>query len=234
MTSEIAKLNKQFETATPQEILAWAVKTYGSGTALSSSFGGQSAALIHMTIQVKPDIPVLFLDTGFLFKETYAFADELKRKFNLNLKTFRASSAQISQTLKNLERRKKEGTPECCDLSKVDLMKQSLAGVTCWISGLRRSQGDSRKDIKIIEEDQSGLVKVHPLANWSSKQLYAYMQQNQLPFHPLWEKGYTSVGCEPCTSLPDGKGGERSGRWAGLSKEECGIHEFLKKPSKEN
>ena len=106
-------------------------------------------------------------------------------------------------------------------------MQRSLAGLTCWIAGLRRSQGDTRKDIKIVEEYQSGLIKVHPLAHWSGKQLYAYMTQHSLPFHPLWDKGYTSIGCEPCTRLPLSADDERSGRWAGLEKKECGIHTFM-------
>ena len=108
-------------------------------------------------------------------------------------------------------------------------MKQSLEGLACWIAGLRRNQGTSRKDIKIIEEYGTGLVKVHPLANWTAKEIYGYMKKNDLPFHPLWEKGYTSVGCEPCTSLPIPGQDERSGRWAGSDKKECGIHTFMNK-----
>jgi phosphoadenosine phosphosulfate reductase len=220
------ELNEKFEAAAPQQILRWAIETHGDGAALSSSFGGQSAALIHMAIQVNPQIPILFLDTGFLFKETYAFVEELTKKWNLNLRTFKATSAQIAQTKKNLEARQDQ-SGVCCDDSKVDLMQRSLAGLTCWIAGLRRTQGDTRKDIKIVEEYQSGLIKVHPLANWSGKQLYAYMKEHNLPFHPLWDKGYTSIGCEPCTRPPLSADDERSGRWAGLEKKECGIHTFM-------
>lgn len=223
-----AELNNSLETATPQEILRWAIKTYGQGAALSSSFGGQSAALIHMAVQIKPDLPILFLDTGFLFKQTHDFKDQLKKKLKLNIKEFRATPAQIEQTRKNLAARKNPSDP-CCDDGKVDAMRRSLEGVTCWISGLRRSQGAGRSTIAIIEEQQAGLIKVHPLARWSGKDLYAYMTQHNLPFHPLWEKGYTSIGCEPCTSLPVPGQGERSGRWAGSDKTECGIHTFLPK-----
>ncbi|MCG3204481.1 MAG: Phosphoadenosine phosphosulfate reductase [Elusimicrobia bacterium] len=226
----IQDLNKKFESASPQEILTWAIKTYAPRVGLSSSFGGQSAALIHMATQIEPSIPILFLDTGFLFKETHEFVEELRNKFHLNLKVFRASPEQMAVTKKNLDART-DSSGICCDATKVDLMQKSLAGLDCWIAGLRRSQGETRKNIGIVEEYRSGLVKVHPLANWSGKQIYSYMKEHQLPFHPLWEKGYTSIGCEPCTSLPAAGEGERSGRWAGLSKKECGIHTFLERKS---
>ena len=222
------ELNQKFEAASPQEILAWAIKTYAPKAGLSSSFGGQSAALIHMAIQIDPQIPILFLDTGYLFKETLAFVDTLKKRFNLNLRTFRATPEQMAVTKKNLATRT-ENSGVCCDATKVALMQQSLEGLACWIAGLQRSQGATRKDIRIVEEYRSGLVKVHPLASWTGKQIYSYMKDHDLPFHPLWERGYTSIGCEPCTSLPTAGGGERSGRWAGLDKKECGIHTFLEK-----
>lgn len=225
---QISDINQKFEMASPQEILAWAIRAYAPKVGLSSSFGGQSAALIHMAIQIDPAIPILFLDTGFLFKETHAFVQLLEKRFHLNIRRFSASSQQKAVTQKNLDSRL-DKTGICCDDTKVALMKQSLDGLNCWIAGLRRSQGATRKEIKIVEEYSGGLVKVHPLANWSSKEIYGYMKEHDLPFHPLWEKGYTSIGCEPCTSLPTLQGDERSGRWAGMEKKECGIHTFLEK-----
>ncbi len=225
---DIKQRNEKFETASPQEILRWAIKTYSPKVGLSSSFGGQSAALLHMAVQIDPKIPILFIDTGFLFKQTLEFVETLKRRFNLNIKTFRATPDEIDVTRKNLNSRK-DDSGICCDDSKVACMQRSLEGLDCWIAGLRRQQGSTRKNIDIVEEYRSGLVKVHPLANWTGKQIYSYMKENDLPFHPLWEKGYTSIGCEPCTTLPPLDGGERSGRWAGLEKKECGIHTFLEK-----
>lgn len=225
---EIEALNAKFETAPPEEILRWALTTYKGKVGLSSSFGGQSAALIHMATRIDPNVPILFLNTGFLFMETLKYAADLAEKLHLNIREFKASREQIEETKRNLEKRAKEGGTKCCDDAKIDLMRQSLHGLSCWIAGLRRGQGSSRKDIKIIEEYGDGLVKVHPLANWSGKDLYAYMKKHNLPFHPLWEKGFTSIGCEPCTALPSGEG-ERSGRWTGLDKTECGIHTFLEK-----
>ncbi len=225
---DINKLNDKFEKATPEQILRWAMETFRGKVGVSSSFGGQSAALIHMAVQFDPQVPILLLNTGYLFKETLTFAADLRKKLGLNLREYKATKAQIEETKKNLDYRRTHGGTKCCDDAKIDLMKRSLEGLNCWVSGLRRGQGSTRKDIKIIEEYQSGLIKVHPLANWSGKDLYGYMKKHELPFHPLWEKGFTSIGCEPCTSIPTGEG-ERSGRWAGLDKKECGIHTFLDK-----
>jgi len=225
---EIDALNAKFESATPQEILTWALTSHAGRAGLSSSFGGQSVALIHMATRITPDLPILFLNTGYLFKETLTFAVDVQKKLHLNLKEFKATEEQIAETRRNLEKRAQDGGSKCCDDAKIDLMQKSLDGLSCWVAGLRRGQGSTRKDIKIIEEYQSGLIKVHPLANVSGKDLFAYMKTHDLPFHPLWEKGFTSIGCEPCTALP-GSEGERSGRWAGLDKKECGIHTFLDK-----
>jgi phosphoadenosine phosphosulfate reductase len=227
-SSDIAKLNEEFESAQPQKIVDWAIKTFAPRIGLSSSFGGQSAALIHLAIQVEPKIPIVFINTGFLFNETLQFVEDLKKRFNLNIREFKATPEQIAVTKENLAKRKSFSEP-CCDDSKIALMKKSLEGFDCWLAGLRRSQGDTRKSIKIIEEYEGGLLKVHPLANWSSKQLYAYMTEHHLPFHPLWEKGFSSIGCEPCTQRPLSSEDERSGRWVGSEKKECGIHTFLEK-----
>jgi phosphoadenosine phosphosulfate reductase len=224
-TDQIFNLNSRFENAAPQEILRWAIEHFEDGAALSSSFGGESAALIHMAIQIKPDIPVLFLDTGFLFKETHDFKNALKARFHLNVREFRATPEQIRVTAENL----RANAEKCCDDAKVDLMKRSLENVTCWIAGLRRHQAKTRKNISVVEKYEGNLLKVHPLANWTSKDLYNYMVKNDLPFHPLWEKGYTSIGCEPCTRTPQDAADGRSGRWAGKEKVECGIHTFLEK-----
>jgi len=221
------EINLKFEKASAQEILEWAIKTYPK-VGLSSSFGAESALLLHMATQIKPDIPILFINTGFLFKETLEFKETLKKKFNLNIREFKAdekSQALVRERLK--DKSKNDGT--CCDAAKVELMQRALEGLDCWIAGLRRNQAVTRKDIRIVESYEGGLVKVHPIANWSSEQISDYMKKYQLPYHPLWTKGYRSIGCEPCTTLPIPGQDDRSGRWAGTEKTECGIHTFMKK-----
>lgn len=223
---ELNQLNSKFEKASPQEILAWAIGAYPGRVGLSSSFGAESAGLLHMATQIDPKIPILFINTGFLFKETLEFAETLKKRLHLNLREFKASPQQIAETQKKLQD-PHNVIGSCCDEAKVSLMQASLEGLGCWIAGIRRNQSSTRKDIKIVESYQEGLVKVHPLANWTSKELYQYLTAHSLPFHPLWEKGYTSIGCEPCTRLPLPGQDARSGRWAGIDKTECGIHTFL-------
>lgn len=223
---ELNQLNSQFEKASPQEILAWAIRTYPGRVGLSSSFGAESAGLLHMATQIESKIPILFINPGFLFKETLEFAETLKKRLNLNLREFKASPQQIAETQKKLQD-PQNVIGSCCDEAKVSLMQASLKGLDCWIAGIRRNQSSTRKNIKIVESYQEGLVKVHPLANWTSKELYQYLTAHSLPFHPLWEKGYTSIGCEPCTRLPLPGQDARSGRWAGIDKTECGIHTFL-------
>src|SRR5262245_42317439 len=210
---ELNDINAKFERAQPQEILGWAIKTYPK-IGLTSSFGGESAGLIHMATRIKADIPILFLNTGFLFKETLQFVEDLKKRFNLNVREFKATPEQILAVQKKLADPKNE-VGACCDDTKVHLMQKSLEGLDGWIAGLRRNQSSTRKNIKIVESYRNGLVKVHPLANWTSKEIYNYMVKHDLPFHPLWEKGYKSIGCEPCTSLPLPGQDDRSGRWAG-------------------
>ncbi|OVE78480.1 phosphoadenosine phosphosulfate reductase [bacterium F11] len=224
-TINFEKLNEKFERSSPQEILEWALKTYQSRIGLTSSFGAQSAALLHMATQIDPHLPILFIDTGFLFKETYEFVKDLQKRMNLNLKVFRPTETDIQEIRRRLDNKE----PQCCDDAKVAQMKRALEGFDAWIAGLRRNQSATRKDVKIIEQYGDGLVKVHPVANWASKDVQNYMVTNNLPFHPLWEKGYKSIGCEPCTRKPTDSADDRSGRWAGQNKTECGIHTFLEK-----
>ena len=226
-SSDLKTLNATFETSPAEQILRWAVDTYPRA-ALTSSFGTQSAVLLHMATRIKPDLPVLFLDTGFLFKETHRYADELTALLGLNVRTFRPTDAELADARERL----KTDRFACCDRTKVPLMERALQGVDCWIAGLRRDQASTRKDVKIVEHHRGGLVKVHPIARWSAKDVYDYMVRHKLPSHPLWDRGYTSVGCESCTIKPTEAGDERSGRWAGSDKTECGIHTFLAEKDK--
>lgn len=227
MTRRAAKeLGARFENAEPQEILDWAITTYRPSVALSSSFGVESAGLLHMATRIDPDIPVLFLNTGFHFEETLRFVAELTKLLDLNLREFKATPDLEEGTRFRL-RARGIGTGTCCADVKVPLMRESLKGLDCWIAGLRRDQSDSRRHVRIVEPYGTGLTKVHPLANWSTERLHDYLRENNLPFHPLWYLGYTSIGCEPCTSLPVQGLSGRSGRWTGTGKTECGIHTFL-------
>lgn len=219
----ITEKNKELEKLTPKEIIAWAVETYSPHIGMTSSFGAESIALIHMVIQVKPDIPVYFLETGFHFAETLKFRDELKEKYKLNIvnltclqghEAFLKQYGQLHQTNPDL----------CCEINKVEPLKRAISGLRAWITGIRRDQANTRRNVHILENYQEGLVKVNPLTNWTKEMVWDYIKHHGIPAHPLTLKGYTSIGCEPCTRPTKPGEDPRAGRWAGKEKTECGIH----------
>lgn len=228
---DIKALNARFETAHPAEIIRWAVETLRPDVTLTSSFGTDSAALIHMAIQVDPTIDVRVVDTGLLFPETYQFIEELRRRFNLRL--------TIVKSALDVERFKREhahlpvGHPDfCCSDYKVEAMERALAGLRGWITGISRSDSPTRAKTPIVEVLSTGLTKIAPLAAWTPKDVHAYMTHHQLPYHPLRHQGYTSIGCWPCTKRPVNPSEPRSGRWPGQDTTECGIHDIGKPPPK--
>ena len=226
---ELRQLNDAFERAQPAEIIRWAVEAFRPDVALTSSFGADSAALIHMAIQADPAIIIRFVDTGFHFPETLQFLEDLRRRFHLNVRVFRTRLAAG-----DIERLKRERAARpiddryCCGEYKVEATERALAGLRCWITGLMREEAPTRRHTPIVEVLESGMTKVAPIAGWTAKQLYAYMQEHRLPFHPLWARGYTSIGCALHTQPPVDPRNPRSGRWAGQDKTECGIHDIGK------
>ncbi len=226
----LKQLNATFEQAAPPKIVQWAVETFRSDVALTSSFGVKSAALIHMAIQIDPQISIRFIDTGFLFPETLQFVESLTKRFQLNLTTL--------HTRMDVERFKREHAdlpvehPDyCCGEYKVEATERALKGLRCWITGISRSDSTTRAATPIVERLDNGIFKVTPLAVWSPKDLHAYMSAHDLPYHPLWYQGFTSIGCYPCTKKPTDPNDPRSGRWAGEDKTECGIHDIGKAKS---
>ena len=224
---EVKRLNTRFATTHPVEIIRWAVETFRSEVALTSSFGARSAVLIHMAIQVDPHLSIRLVDTGLLFPETLQFVEQLRQRFRLNLTVVR-SKLNVEQFLKE-HAGHAPGHPDfCCSPWKVEATERALAGLRCWITGIRRSEAKTRAATPFVDVLATGLVKVAPLAAWSAKQQHEYMVQHDLPYHPLWEQGYTSIGCWPCTQKPVDPNDPRSGRWAGQDKTECGIHDIGK------
>ena len=228
---ELTRLNATFERAHPVEIIRWAVEAFRPDVALTSSFGADSAALIHMALQADPQLSIRTVDTGFLFPETTQFMERLRRQWRLNLQVFRTALAPA-----DIERLKREhaATPiddrYCCGEYKREATERALAGVRCWITGLLRVEAVSRRNTPLVEVLATGMVKVAPIAAWTPQQIHAYMQQHQVPYHPLWHQGYTSIGCAFHTQKPVDPNDPRSGRWAGQGKTECGIHDIGKPP----
>lgn len=224
------QLNQAFEKKTPLEIVTWAVETFSPSIAMTSSFGPESSVLLHLVSRVNPEIPVLFLETGYHFPETLAYRDQLAGLFGLkNIRELKADPEKKARVVAEYGGVPYEKNPDlCCQINKVEPLEPVIKEYAAWMSGIRRHQTDFRKSIQIIEEYEGGRFKVSPLVNLTSRDAWWYMKEHKIPQHPLYEKGYFSIGCWPCTKPVQAGDDERSGRWAGKSKKECGIHTFLK------
>ena len=225
---DVEARNTELEKKSAEEIVRWAVETFRPRIALTTSFGSGSAVLLHMVAQADRSTPVLFLETGFHFKETLAYKDELAGLLKLNVRELKRDLSPEAFFGKLGPKPYEKNPDECCRINKVEPFKKALADFDAWISGIRRSQAHTREHIRVVESYEEGLIKVNPLAAWNSKQVHEYMKQHNLPQHPLFAKGYLSIGCEPCTRAVLSGENERSGRWANLEKTECGIHTFMK------
>jgi phosphoadenosine phosphosulfate reductase len=223
------RLNAIYEGKPPEDLVRWAAQEFGEGLAMSTSFGAESAVLLHLVTRVKPDIPVLFTDTGFHFPETLAHRDLLTAKLGLNLKVLKPEIPH-EQFLAKHGRLYERDPDACCAVNKIAPFEKALSGFQAWITGIRRDQAVTRKDARPIEEYRGKLVKLNPLLGWNGKMLWDYAKKHDLPYHPLWSKGYLSIGCSPETCTRPVQAGEdvRAGRWSGTGKVECGIQTFLR------
>ncbi|MCO7226883.1 phosphoadenylyl-sulfate reductase [Pleionea sp. CnH1-48] len=225
---DFAQANTRLASMTAQQRVDWALDTLPGHHVLASSFGAQSAVSLHLLTQALPDIPVMLIDTGYLFSETYQFIDQLAERLKLNLKVFRSPITPAWQEARygQLWEQGVEGIERYNQLNKVEPMQQALEELQCstWFAGLRRDQSNSRKHIDFVRAQQQRF-KVHPIADWSNRDLHYYLKQHDLPYHPLWEKGYVSIG-DVHTTRPFAAGmSEEETRFFGL-KRECGIHEI--------
>ncbi len=224
-TYDFDQLNQSFESQTPEDVIRWAVKEFSPNIALATSFGAESAVLLHMVTQIDPNIPVLFTNTGFHFKETLEHRDKLVARLKLNLRELKPEIPTEEFLAKN--GKLYETHPDaCCAVNKIAPFEKALKDYQAWITGIRRNQADTRKDRPFVTPDRDTMVKVSPLLNWTNKMFWDYAKKHDLPYHPLWEKGYLSIGCSPeCCTRPVQLGEDpRAGRWAGKNKIECGIH----------
>ena len=199
------------ETASAEEVIAYAVERFHPRLTMACSFQKEESVLVHMLLAERDDARVFVIDTGVLFGETLQTWKQFEDRFGLEVEVFDASSPDAPWTLER-----------CCSEAKVDALAQALDGVEAWITGIRREQGATRADAAKLERDEArGIWKVNPLADWSEKDLWRYIHKHDLPYNPLHDQGYASIGCVPCTRPGSG----REGRWVGLDKTECGIHE---------
>ena len=220
------ELNTLLEGQTAEQRVQWALQNGAPGFALSSSFGAQAAVMLHLVTQQKPDIPVILIDTGYLFPETYRFADELQERLKLNLQVFRplVSRAWMEARHGRLWENGLVGIEQYNGLRKVEAMKRALKelGISTWFTGLRRSQASSRTQTPILQQ-RDGRLKVNPIADWTDRDIWVYLKKHDLPYHPLWNEGYVSIGDFHTTSRWEPGMSAEDTRYFGI-KRECGIH----------
>jgi phosphoadenosine phosphosulfate reductase len=219
------QLNQQFSSSSPTDLVEWASREFGDQLALATSFGAESAVLLHLVTRVIPDVPVLFTNTGFHFKETLEHRDRLVQILHLNLRELKPDISTDEFLAKNGKLYERD-PDACCDLNKIAPFEKGLRDYEAWITGVRRNQAQTRQALPYVQKDRETMVKICPLLDWNGKKLWEYAQKHGLPYHPLWEKGYLSIGCSPeCCTRPVQAGEDpRAGRWAGKNKIECGIH----------
>ena len=226
---DLAETNHEMDKLSAEQRVAWALEKFPGRVVLTSSFGAQSAVCLHLVTQQQPDISVVLVDTGYLFPETYQFIDELSERLALNLHIYRAQHSAAWQEARygKLWEQGLEGIERYNWLNKVEPMQRALRelGAAAWISGLRRQQAKSRQNLDVLLW-RNGRCKVHPLIDWTDRDVFRYLTRHNLPYHPLWEQGYVSIGDVHTTRrLADGMS-EEDTRFFGL-KRECGLHEHV-------
>jgi phosphoadenosine phosphosulfate reductase len=220
---DLEALNSQFETASPEEILKWAVEQFGDRVVLSSSFQTQSVALLHLVSKAVPQLRVIFVDTGYHFPETLQYRDQLAEQFGLNIVTVSAEGSERMDQDGESNPLHLTNPDLCCALHKTAPIAKGLENADAWITGIRRDQTATRQGAQYVELQSDGLYKVNALLKWTSRDLWKYINHHDLPTHPLFHQGFMSVGCAPCTRAVQAGEGERDGRWNGR-KTECGLH----------
>jgi phosphoadenosine phosphosulfate reductase len=222
---KIAEMQLTAEGWSPPQVLAWAFATFGNAVAIASAFGAEGMALIDMASRVHTDFRVFTLDTEFLFPETYSLIDKIEQKYEIKIERVVSLLSPDEQQRVHGAKLWARDPDQCCNLRKVEPLRRKLSELGAWITSIRRDQTASRESARKVEWDEKfGLVKVNPIANWSSKQVWSYLVEHGVPYNPLHDQNYPSLGCTHCTRAVEPGEDARAGRWPGTLKTECGLH----------
>jgi phosphoadenosine phosphosulfate reductase len=225
LPANLPRISHRFEQREPHELLRWGLATFGEEIVLATGFGLSGIVLMHIVAALRPRTAVFYLQTDLLFPETMTLRDRLAERLGLRF-------VEILPEISLTDQQRQYGPdlwhqkPDlCCQLRKVQPLRRFLAEKKAWITGIRRDQSPTRSRVSLLEWDQANqVIKFNPLAGWSRDQVWRYIQRHDLPYNQLHDQGYASIGCWPCTRAISAGEDERAGRWAGLSKNECGIH----------
>jgi phosphoadenosine phosphosulfate reductase len=225
LPANLARISHRFEQQGPRELLRWGLATYGEKSVLGTGFGPSGIVLMHMVAELRPRTTVFYLQTDLHFPETMALRDRLAERLGLHFVEIRSDISLVDQQRQHGPELWRHNPDLCCQLRKVQPLRRFLADKKAWITGIRRDQSPTRSRASLVEWNQANqIVKLNPLAAWSREQVWKYIEQHDLPYNVLHNEGYASIGCRPCTRSINAGEDERAGRWAGLSKTECGIH----------
>jgi phosphoadenosine phosphosulfate reductase len=232
IAAQVEQLSQEFENKTAQEILGWALSTFGPKIGFASSFGAEDVAVIDMMARIDRNARVFTLDTGRLNQETYDVIDDIRARYGIKIDVFFPDQEEVEEMVKNLGMNLMYASVEnrklCCEIRKVRPLNRALADLDGWITGLRRNQASTRADTKKIEIDSlhDGMIKLNPIADWTSDMVWDYVRTNNVPYNKLHDMGYPSIGCEPCTRAIKTGEDPRAGRWwwESAANKECGLH----------
>lgn len=218
-------LNRRFEGAEPEKLLRWALHTYQDDVAMATGFGVSGVVLMDMVARIRPKTTIFYLNTDLLFPETLALRDQLAKRLDITFTPVHSAISLGTQSAMYGEQLWKRSPDLCCKLRKVEPLRRFLVDKKAWLTGIRRDQSDSRANTPVVGWDEANrLLKLAPLASWTKKDVWKYIHEHDLPYNPLLDQGYTSLGCMPCTQRANCTSNERASRWVGFEKIECGIH----------
>lgn len=217
--------SERLETATPKEILAWAVERYFPKLTMATAFGPEGCVILHYLAEINPRVHVFNLDTGYQFAETLELRERIKRRYGIEVEMKRPELSVAEYEAVHGGPLYKTQPDRCCFDRKVTVLQQAAVGFDAWMSGIRRDQSPDRAKAPIVGWDKKfGLVKISPLANWTKQDVWKLITDHDIPYNPLHDQGFTSIGCWPCTRAVMFGEDERAGRWSGFAKTECGLH----------
>ncbi|MFM9068515.1 MAG: phosphoadenylyl-sulfate reductase [Planctomycetota bacterium] len=225
LRQELDARSAEFETASPQAILAWAVERFGAGFTMATAFGPEGMVLIHMLAEIAPQTHIFNLDTGYQFRETLELRDRVRVRYGIEVELRRHSLSVEQYEAQHGGPVYLKNPDQCCADRKLSVLTQAVIGKRAWASAIRRDQSHDRSRAAIVGWDKKfNLVKVSPLANWTKKDVWNLITKHDIPYNPLHDQGYPSIGCWPCTRAVLFGEDERAGRWSGFQKTECGLH----------
>lgn len=222
---ELAKWAERLERESPETVLRWGVETFGDGIVLACSFGAEDVVLVDMLVKITPNAKIFYLDTDIHFPETYYTRDRLQEKYNISFMQMKPPLTLEEQAAQHGGELWKTNPDLCCHIRKVTPLTEVLTKHEAWVTGIRRDQAPTRANARKVEWDEKfELVKLNPLAAWTSNDVWNYIRTHQVPYNPLHDRNYPSIGCSVCTRPVMPGEDPRAGRWSGHIKTECGLH----------